>query len=157
MTLHPGYALSRGESLEDLGIGSGSVLSLKVTGTESNGLVTVIEGVVAVGGPPLHVHEAEDEIVICLEGQLSYQLGDQRGVLEPGAVAWMPRRVPHAVSNLAGRPCRFLTVATPSGIEELFRAQRDYLAELGDSPFDAQAFSRVAGGDQRPVVGPPLG
>jgi hypothetical protein len=42
-------------------MGVGSVLSLKVTGQQSHGLVTVIDGVVAFGGPPFHVHEAEDE------------------------------------------------------------------------------------------------
>jgi uncharacterized cupin superfamily protein len=68
MTMHLGYALARDESLEELGMGVGSVLSLKVTGQQSIGLVTVIEGVVASGGLPLHVHEAEDEVVICLEG-----------------------------------------------------------------------------------------
>jgi hypothetical protein len=37
-------------------MGDGSVLSLKVTGRQSNGLVTVIEGVALAGGPPLHLH-----------------------------------------------------------------------------------------------------
>lgn len=156
MTLHFGYALARDESLEDLGMGAGSVLSLKVTGQQSNGLITVIGAVVGFGGPPVHVHEAEDEVVICLEGQLTYQVGDKRGMLEPGGVAWLPRKVPHAVANLAGQPCRFLTVVSPSGIEDFFRAQHDYLTGLGDAPFDAEAFAGVAGGDQRPTVGPPL-
>ena len=157
MTLHRGYSLGRNESLEQLDMGGGSVLSLKVTGQQSDGLVTVLGGVVLAGGPPLHVHEAEDEMVICLEGELAFQVGDERGVLEPGAVAWFPRKVPHAVANLAGPPCRFLTVVTPSGIESFFRAQRDYLAGLGpDVPFDAAAFSSVPGSDMRPVVGPPL-
>lgn len=50
-------------------MGGGSVLSLRVTGEQSNGLVTVIEGIVRHGGPPLHVHEAEDEVVIVLDGK----------------------------------------------------------------------------------------
>ena len=52
MTLGGGYALGPGEALEDLQMGDGSVLSLKVTGRQSNGLVTVIEGVALAGGPP---------------------------------------------------------------------------------------------------------
>jgi quercetin dioxygenase-like cupin family protein len=157
MTLHEGYALARRESLEDLDMGGGSVLSLKVTGRESNGVVTVVAGVVEAGGPPLHLHEAEDEVVICLEGALTYQVGDRRGALEPGALVWFPRRVPHAVANLSGEPCRFLTVVTPSGIEDLFRAQRAYLAGLGpEAPFDPVAFTSLPGSETRPVVGPPL-
>ena len=38
MTLGGGYRFDVGESLEDLNMGGGSVLSLKVTGEQSNGL-----------------------------------------------------------------------------------------------------------------------
>lgn len=42
-------------------MGADSMLSLRVSGEQSDGLVTVVEGVVRHGGPPLHVHENEDE------------------------------------------------------------------------------------------------
>ena len=157
MTFECGYALRQQDALEDLDMGGGSVLSLKVTGQQSNGMVTVLEGVVLSGGPPLHVHEAEDEVVICLEGELAYQVGEQRGALEPGGLLWFPRGVPHAIANLSHEPARFLTVVTPSGIEDFFRAQRDYLAEMSSGrPFDPAAFGSVPGHETRPVVGPPL-
>ena len=157
MTLHRGYSLGRQEALEDLDMGGGSVLSLKVTGQQSNGLVTVIGGVVASGGPPLHLHEAEDEVVICLEGELAFQVGEERGALAPGGLVWFPRRVPHAVASLSGGPCRLLTVVTPSGIEDFFKAQHDHLAGLGaNEAFDPEIFGKVAGSELRPVVGPPL-
>jgi len=150
-------ALGPQDALEDLDMGGGSVLSLKVTGQQSNGLVTLLEGVVLSGGPPLHVHEAEDEVVICLEGELAYQVGDERGALEPGGLLWFPRRTPHAVANLSDAPVRFVTVVTPSGIEEFFRAQRDYLTEVSNGrPFDPVAFGSVPGHETRIVVGPPL-
>ncbi len=157
MTFDGGYALGPHGSLEVLDMGGGSVLSLKVTGQQSHGVVTVLEGVVLAGGPPLHVHEAEDEVVICTEGELAYQVGQERGALEPGGLVWFPRRVPHALANLSDRPARFLTVVTPSGIEDFFRAQRDYLAEVSKGqPFDPAAFSTVPGHETRAVVGPPL-
>lgn len=157
MTFHVGYALEPGDALEDLDMGGGSTLSLKVTGAQSNGLVTVIEGMVHSGGPPLHVHDAEDEVVIVLEGELDYQVGEERGALPAGGLLWFPRRVPHAVANLTDTPCRFLTVVTPGGIEEFFRGQRDYLASLppGTSP-DPGGMATVTGAEQRQVVGPPL-
>jgi quercetin dioxygenase-like cupin family protein len=157
MTLCGAYALGPQEALEDLDMGGGSILSLKVTGRQSNGLVTVIEGVALSGGPPLHLHEAEDEVVICVEGRLVYRVGDKRGSLDPGGVLWFPRAVPHAVANLSGQPARFLTVVTPGGIEDFFRAQRDYLAQHGsDQAFDPVAFGNLPGHETRPVVGPPL-
>lgn len=157
MTFNRGYALATGNALEDLDMGGGSRLSLKVTGRQSLGLITVLEGVVNSGGPPLHVHEEEDEVVIVLEGQLEYQVGEERGELTAGGLLWFPRRVPHAIANLADSPCRFLTVITPSGIEDFFRGQRDYLANLapGSAP-DPAGFAAVPGAAQRPVVGPPL-
>ena len=158
MMLHRhGYALPAGESLEDLDFGGGRILSMRVTGEQSNGLLTVIEGVVVNGGPPLHVHQIEDEVVVVLEGALTYQVGDEHGVREAGGLLWFPRRVPHAVANLSGAPCRFLTIVTPSGIENYFRAQRDHIASLPTGvPLDPAAFSALPGADLRPIVGPPL-
>ena len=140
------------------GVGALCLLSLEVTGRESLGLVTVLEGAVHSGGPPLHVHDAADEVVVVLSGQLDYQVGEDRGVLQEVGVLWFPRQVPHAVANPGQAPCRFLTVVTPSGIEDFFRGQRDYLATLpsGSAP-DPGAVAAVAGAEQRRVVSPPLG
>jgi len=157
VTFTSGYSLQRGDAIEDLDMGGGSILSLKVTGEQSRGLVTVLEGVMHSGGAPLHVHEAEDEVVIVLEGALDYQVGHERGVLNAGGLLWFPRQVPHAVANLTGEPCRFVTVATPSGIEDFFRAQRDYIATLpAGTPPDPLGLATVSGAGERQVVGPPL-
>jgi quercetin dioxygenase-like cupin family protein len=157
MTFHSkGYVLEPGASLEDLDMG-GSVLSLRVTGEETDGRLTVLEGVVHRGGPPLHIHDEEDEVVVVLEGRLTYRVGDEAGEIGPGGLLWFPRQVPHAVANLSSEPCRFMTVVTPAGIEDFFRAQRDYLASLpsGAEP-DPAKLSAVEGAATRPVVGPPL-
>jgi quercetin dioxygenase-like cupin family protein len=157
VTFENGYSLTRDESLQELDMGGGSILWLKVTAGESRGLVTVLQGIVHAGGPPLHVHEAEDEVVVVLEGALEYRVGEERGTLTPGGLLWFPRQVPHAVANLSEAPCRFLTVVTPSGIEDFFRAQRDYLAGLpaGTSP-DPADLAALPGAARRRVVGPPL-
>ena len=70
----------------------------------------MLEGIVHSGGPPLHVHVAEDEVVIVLEGELDFQVGEERGILTAGGLLWFPRRIRHAVANLADVPCRFITV-----------------------------------------------
>ena len=48
VTFSSGYSLQRGAALEDLDMGGGGELSLKVTGDQSLGLVTVLEGVLRV-------------------------------------------------------------------------------------------------------------
>ena len=54
MTLHGGYALRHQEAFEELDMGADSVLSLKVSGQQSNGLVTVLGSELRpVVGPPL--------------------------------------------------------------------------------------------------------
>jgi len=68
----------------------------------------------------------------------------------------MPAQVPHTIANLSEAPCRFLTIATPGGIEELFREQSRYLAGLpAGTPPDAAAMARLNGAEGRRVVGPP--
>ena len=74
----------------------------------------------------------------------------QRGSLGAGGLLWFPRQVPHAVANLTDRPCRFLTVVTPSGIEDFFRAQRDYLVSLPPgTPPDPARLASVPGAAER--------
>lgn len=152
-----GYALNPGESLEDLNMGGGSKLSLKVTGEQSNGSVTVLEGIVLEGGPPLHIHDDEDEIVIIMEGELTYQVGEKKGVVRTGGILWFPKGIPHAVANHSGKPCRFVTVATPAGIEKLFKEQRDYIVSLPEGILPSpEALANLPSAKTRKAVGPPL-
>jgi len=69
MTLGRGYALGPGEALEDLQMGDGSVLSLKVTGRQSTGLVTVIEGVALAGGIEDYFRAQRDYMASLASGQ----------------------------------------------------------------------------------------
>jgi quercetin dioxygenase-like cupin family protein len=43
-------------------------------------------------GPPLH-HHAFDEAFCVLAGQLTFEVGDERGTAAPGALAFAPRGV----------------------------------------------------------------
>lgn len=121
--------LAAGEALEEWNFG-GDVLRLLVSAERSRGAVSVIEFVGHGGGPPVHVHDDEDEVVLVLEGRLAYRIGDLEGEVEQGGVLWMPRQIPHAVANLSPNVCRFVGAAIPGGIEVLFRAQSRYLSSL---------------------------
>ena len=149
MTLHrQGYALRAGESLEDLDFGGGSILSMRVTGEQSNGLLTVIEGVVVNGGPPVHVHQREDEVVVVLEGALTYQVGDEHGVREAGGLLRFPASSPTRGSESFRRTLSVPDDRHPGSIEDFFRAQRDHIASLPTGvPLDPAAFSALPGAD----------
>jgi hypothetical protein len=104
------------------------------------------------------VHEDEDEVVIVLHGELAHQLGNRRGTLGSGGLRWMPRSVPHTIASTSSEPCRFVTLATPGGLEELFKAQSEYFASLapGAAP-DPMAMAALPGAARRRVIGSPLG
>lgn len=73
-------------------------------------------------GPPLHVHPGFDETYLVLEGQLDVIVGDECNSLAPGAVAYVSGSVPHTFRNPHPERSRFLSVCSPGGFEEFFRA-----------------------------------
>ena len=75
---------------------SGSTLDVLVDSAASNGQVLIMRSGTARGnGVPVHVHQREDEIFLVLDGALTVWAGDQRQELADGAVAVLPRGVPH--------------------------------------------------------------
>jgi mannose-6-phosphate isomerase-like protein (cupin superfamily) len=73
-------------------------------------------------GPPLHVHPGFDETYLVLEGTLEVTVGEQSTELGPGAVAYVSGAVPHTFRNPSGERARFLSICSPGGFEEFFRA-----------------------------------
>jgi hypothetical protein len=71
-------------------------------------------------GPPLHVHEREDEAFYILEGQFEFQVGEQTLTVGPGDVVVAARGVPHTFRNLGSSPARKLALAWPAGLDQFF-------------------------------------
>jgi len=74
-------------------------------------------------GVPLHVHARDDEMHYVLEGEIELQCGDQVFAAQAGAMASLPRGIPHAVRNRSAAPARFLNLFFPGGFD-------DFVAEL---------------------------
>ena len=70
---------------------------------------------------PLHVHANEDELFYVLEGEHVFRCGDTEFHAGPGGVVFAPRGVPHAHRRVVPRVGRFLTLASPAGLEGFFR------------------------------------
>lgn len=83
------------------------------------------------GGPPLHVHSAEDEAFLVVEGGYAIQLGDQVHEAGPGMLVYGPRGVPHKFRNLSGSPSRMYVIATPGGVEGFFEGLSGFMAAGG--------------------------
>ena len=85
---------------------------------ESGGHVAAVE-LSGGGRPPLHRHDF-DETFYVLEGELMFQLGDDRFTRRAGELAFAPGGVPHTYANVSGAPARALLVITPAGFERYF-------------------------------------
>src|SRR4051812_28399150 len=90
-------------------------------GERSDGRISIVENVLPPHwqGPSLHVHDF-DEAFYVLEGELTFQVAEERPPAGPGTLAFAPGGVPHTLANLAGRPARYLLACTPAGFERYF-------------------------------------
>ena len=98
---------------------------------QTAGVVSVVELASQAGfaGPPLHHHDF-DEAFYVMEGELTFQLGEQMLTRAAGELAFAPRNVPHTYANHSGAPARALLICTPAGFERYFArmaAERDGL------------------------------
>jgi mannose-6-phosphate isomerase-like protein (cupin superfamily) len=70
--------------------GPGRDLIFKVTGEETGGAVDyLIVEVAPRGGPPLHVHHTQDELIHAAKGRFKVQIGEETFVIEEGGFAYL--------------------------------------------------------------------
>jgi mannose-6-phosphate isomerase-like protein (cupin superfamily) len=107
-----GYVVPAGTGLTD-------DPGLKASRRSTGGALSVFETSIA-AGPPLHVHDREDECFYVLDGELSVRCGDEGFSAAAGSFVFLPRGRPHRFWA-AGQPARLLLIAVPAGIEDYFR------------------------------------
>lgn len=93
-----------------------SSLAFKVGGSETAGGLFIIEhtGLMPATGPALHMHLGQEEWFYVMEGEVAFQVGDQRVHLRPGESILAPRLVPHTFSAV-GQPSHLLIAFSPAG------------------------------------------
>ena len=101
-------------------------------------------------GPPLHHHDF-DEAFYVLEGELTFQLGDELFTRGAGELAFAPRGVAHTYANLSGDDARALLVCTPAGFERYFDRIAAKAAGVDPPPEALGPIPEVT------RVGPPIG
>ncbi len=127
-------------------------VDIKVSTKDTDGALSISEYTgYTKGGPPLHIHPAQDEVFIILEGEHLFQLGDTQYRLTTGDTIFIPRNTPHAPAQLSDKG-KYLFFFTPSGKME------DFFRSLGALPAQAspQEFVKVFTDHDMKVVGPPL-
>ena len=99
----------------------GDVYRFLATGDETDGRYAMFEAVVAPGGgPPPHVHSREEESFYVLEGEITFQVGDQQIVAKAGTFANMPVGSLHSFKNCLDKPARMIISVAPAGLEKMF-------------------------------------
>lgn len=100
---------------------AGDVYQIKLTGADTGGRFAMFEFFVPPGGgPPLHVHNREEEVFFILEGELTFTVAGTEFVVPTGGTLNAPRDVPHRFTNASDRPARAIVIATPAGLEDFF-------------------------------------
>lgn len=95
------------------------------------------------GGPPLHVHQREDETFFVLEGTVTFWVDGQRVEAAPGAVVFGPRGVPHTFRNLSNVRARMLLLVTPPSNFAAFYAKMGAPRPDGSAPDPAEIIDRI--------------
>lgn len=116
-----------------------SSVAFKVGTAETVGGLFIMEHThLTPGGPPLHMHPHQEEWFYVMEGQVAFQVGEQRLTLQAGESVLAPRGVPHTFSAVAPTPSRLLIAYSPAGKIEAY--MRD--TETAGPPADPVAWLR---------------
>ena len=99
----------------------GGLAEIKVTAEQTGGLLSIVE----ITEPPnmdapLHVHHREEESFWILEGDVTFEVGDETIEAHAGDFVLGPRGIPHSYT-VGPNGCRMLFIMTPGGFENLVR------------------------------------
>lgn len=93
------------------------------------------------GGPPLHVHENEDELFYVLQGTYRFTCGEKQVDAPEGSMIRLPKGIPHGFLNIGDQEGITMNTITPGGFEQFF----DDIAKLSvNGPPDRSKVDSVA-------------
>lgn len=115
-------------------------------GTAARGLGMSID-IVAPGmrGCPYHLHHAQEEAFVILEGSGTLRVAGEMLALKAGDVAFLPAGpdFPHQIINTSDAPLKYLSISTMTRPEVVeYPDSNKYLASAG--PIGPPAFARMS-------------
>jgi quercetin dioxygenase-like cupin family protein len=117
----------------------GALAELKATAADTGGQMTIVEVSEHAGAEaPLHVHHRDDEAFWILEGEVTFEVGDETIEARVGDYVFAPRDIPHRFT-VGDRGCRMLFILVPGGIEDVIRATSEPAASRTLPPPAAEA------------------
>jgi quercetin dioxygenase-like cupin family protein len=130
-----------------------NILDVKVSGSDTDGALAIFEqtSITQGKGTPLHLHHSQDEIFYVIEGSYYFRVGDEKHNLSKGDSIFLPRKVPHAWTQVSATG-KMTVVVQPAGkLEDFFVT----MANLDHEPSPKEIETIFADNDMQ-VIGPPL-
>jgi mannose-6-phosphate isomerase-like protein (cupin superfamily) len=117
-------------------LGFSSILFKVPTSETAGGLFVMEHTHLLPGGPALHLHLYQEEWFYAMEGEVAFQIGEQRVQLHAGESVLAPRLVPHTFSAVGATPGRLLIAFCPAGkMEQYFRDAENDKTAAGNAAF----------------------
>jgi quercetin dioxygenase-like cupin family protein len=152
--LSNGFIIRSGESRfgEKTKLNNRNLNDIKVSGKDTGSELAIFEyNGNEKGGPPLHIHNSQDEIFYIAQGSYMFRCADEKFTLQKGDMIFLPRGVPHAFAQLTDNG-KLLYFMQPSGkMEDYFRA----MGNLKGNPSQNEAQKLFQDHDMQ-LAGPPL-
>ena len=126
---------------------------MKISGSDTNGDLAIFEQTsLSQGkGTPLHIHHSQDEVFYVIKGAYFFQVGGEKFNLTKGDSIFLPRKVPHAWTQVSRRG-KMTVVLQPAGkLEDFFVT----VAALDHEPTQKE-MEKIFADNGMQVVGPPL-
>ena len=83
----------------------------KVSSRNSQGRLSIVDHRMPAGfAPPPHIHQAQDEAFLVLDGQLEGFCGDHKWRAGPGSLVYLPHGIAHGFAVSAAGPGRIIVV-----------------------------------------------
>ena len=119
---------------------------------DSAGTLAVMDNAVPAGtaGPPLHHHDF-DEAFYILDGELTFQLGEEVFTRGAGELAFAGRGAHHTFANQSDAEARMVLICTPAGFDRYFQRMAARAAGVDPPPEALEPWPEVT------VVGPQIG
>jgi len=97
-------------------------ITTRVSGAQTNGSFELYELKLGVATVDYHVHNTMDETIYVLEGNIEFNVANERFQRPAGSVAFVPRGVHHGFANLGPARASVLLLFTPAtGQDAYFR------------------------------------
>ena len=130
-----------------------NILDVKISGSDTDGDIAIFEQTsLSQGkGTPLHIHHFQDEIFYVMEGSYYFQVGDEKFNMKKGDSIFLPRKVPHAWTQVSETGKMTVTMQPAGKLEDFFVT----MSALDHEP-SQEEMRKIFADNEMQLVGPPL-